>query len=159
MFRPRAGKGGEVEFSAWLRTADISNGGCFLESTFTLRAGLAIEMEFGWPGLERKIHVAGEILRVIGGEPARRSGGHSGFAIRFTQFFGKSEIWLRAHLAKGGLYEFIAEFLQEEVNPGATPSIEQLAELVMRWGDLFRSRWSRWREKAAPRLRPPLPVA
>jgi hypothetical protein len=57
----------------------------------------------------------------------------SGFAIRFTEFHGDSEIFLRTFLAKGDLRGFVEEFARKSLGGVSPDDYPKLVELVVRW--------------------------
>ncbi len=118
------------DFSAHIRTVDVSSGGAFLESTFFLKKGIEVELELAWPELRQPICAAAEVVRVV---DHPRSGQPSGFAVRFVRFHDKSDVLLRMQLTRGDLLRFVEKFVRDQMKNKATSDPELLAELVIRW--------------------------
>lgn len=119
----------DVMFQASVGTIDISVGGVFLESTFFLKKGLKIELEIELPDMDRKVHMSGQVARIID-DPDK---GTTGFAIRFTEYHGEAEIYLRAFLTQGDMVAFVEQYGKEILPKLPNRDRPKLVELIVRW--------------------------
>lgn len=130
IFRPSGGGRKGVDFQAGVKTRDISAGGMFIASTFFLKKGAQVEIEFELPPATEPLRASGEIAHIVD-DPA--AGKASGFAIRFTKFHGDTEIYLRAFLVRGDLHKFVSSFASKHLGTLPVRDHIKLVEMILRW--------------------------
>ena len=133
LFKPGRTKQQTVDFTAWVNSLNMSVGGVYLESTFFLKKGLAVELEFSLPKIEEPIRVSGVVVHVVQEKQVRPANTPSGFAIRFTKFHGDADVYLRAFLARGDLYHFVASFVAKALPKLKEEDLPKLVEMIVRW--------------------------
>jgi hypothetical protein len=127
IFKNAKGAKKGVDFQASVKTRDISAGGMFIASTFFLKKGAEVEVEFKLPPAPMPLHVTGEILH------PSDSPGRTGFAIRFTEFHGDAEIYLRAFLVRGDVHNFVSSFAAKNLSSVPRADHIKLVEMIIRW--------------------------
>ncbi|MHB1845764.1 MAG: PilZ domain-containing protein [Deltaproteobacteria bacterium] len=127
-----AGPGGK-SFQATLPTIDVSLGGIFFQSEFSLRLGSELRVAFAVPGDEREIEAEGVVVRVEQYDDRRRTG-RNGFAVRFTRFEGDGAIALASLFLAPKAREFASRWLKERSRAHkARPELASLVDLLIAW--------------------------
>ncbi len=129
-------------FHATLPTANISVGGLFLQSTFFLKLGTKLEVELRLPPQDRVVKVKGVVMRVeTAGNEAQ-----TGFAIRFTEYVGDSEVVLATHFLAPVLEAFLKTYTKERRLKASPEYLAQTADVLSAWelykGQLGGDVWS-----------------
>lgn len=114
-------------FQAALPTSNISIGGMFLSSTFFLKLGTQLEVTLSLSS--RDVHVRGEVVRVETAGPQ----GHSGFALRFTEYLEGSEVVLATHFLSPILRDFLGEYASEQGFKASDEYVAQSVDLLAAW--------------------------
>jgi hypothetical protein len=114
-------------FEAALPTSNISIGGMFLTSTFFLKLGTQLEVTLSLG--TRDVHVKGEVVRVETAGP----GGHSGFALRFTEYMDGSEVVLATHFLSPILRDFLGDYADEHGFKASNEYVAQSVDLLAAW--------------------------
>ena len=108
--RLTAGPGGR-SFQAVLPSIDVSLGGIFFQSEFSLRIGSELRVSFELPGDGRPVEAEGVVVRIEQYD-ARRPGGRNGFAVRFTRFEGDGALILASLFLAPRAREFASRWLR-----------------------------------------------
>ncbi len=114
-------------FEASLATANISIGGMFLASTFFLKLGTQLDVTLTLSG--REVHVKGEVVRI----ETSGAGGHSGFALRFTEYLDGSEVVLATHFLSPVLREFLGVYAKEHGFKPSDDYVSHSVDLLAAW--------------------------
>lgn len=120
-------------FEAYVETADVSFGGAFFTSHFFLKPGLELDVEFTLPHDERVIHARGLIVRevrVAHGET------ETGFAVRFTRYFGDAKSILATYFLHFDLDDFLDDYLTNRQRRAPTEK-ESMREALIAW-EIFK---------------------
>ena len=118
-------------FDAILPTGNISVGGIFFESTFFLKLGAELNVEFSMPPHHRKVHARGPVVRVENLEISGRT--RSGFAIRFEEYFDSSEVVLANYFLAPVLREFIQGYARKNKVKLAQADADNLVDVLAAW--------------------------
>ncbi len=116
-------------FEASLPTANISVGGMFLESTFFLKLGTMLDVTLELPPHGRTVHARGQVVRVETLSP----NGHSGFALRFTEYLEGSEVVLATYFLAPILREFIQEYARQHRLNAGPEYVSRTADVLAAW--------------------------
>lgn len=116
-------------FEASLPTANISVGGMFLESTFFLKLGTLLDVELELPPHGRTVHARGQVVRVETMSP----NGHSGFALRFTEYLDGSEVVLATYFLAPVLREFIQDYAKQHRMRAEPEYVARTADILAAW--------------------------
>lgn len=116
-------------FHATLPTANISVGGLFLQSTFFLKLGTRLELELRLPPQDRVVKVKGVVMRV---ESAGRDE-QTGFAIKFTEYVGDSEVVLATHFLAPVLKKFLLQYTKERRLSASPEYLAHTADVLSAW--------------------------
>ncbi len=171
---------GEREFEATVYSKDISVSGIFLATTFYLKPGLELDLEFKMPNDERVVRVRGVIVREVHFDDRRPGETISGFALRFTEYYADAKTALAASFLIVELDDFIDDYLTRRSRKPRDER-EQLKDVLIAWEvgkldlsegeeDLLQGRLKVDKEgrilrrdsgtpRAAPARRPALPPA
>lgn len=126
-------KDGERRFSASLRAEDLSVSGAFLQSTFFLPVGTQLRVRFT---LEAEngdpVEARAEIVRIEQPDP-RTGQGRSGLAIRFIEFFEKTEVTLARLFLGERLTEFARDYLQSKRARTLNSELERVVDALAAW--------------------------
>jgi hypothetical protein len=133
-------------FHATLPTANISVGGLFLQSTFFLKLGTRLEVELRLPPQDRVVKVKGTVMRV----ETAGSDAQTGFAIRFTEYLGDSEVVLATHFLGPVLKAFLLKYTKERRLSASPEYLAHTADVLSAWelhkGQLGGDVWAATRE-------------
>lgn len=120
------------KFSATPRSTNVSVSGAFLNTTFFLPIGTELMVSFTLEGDESMVEARAEIVREE--RPNNRSGeGRSGVGIRFTEFFGQSEVWLARLFLEEQLATFVKKYLQSARARSLDDETERIVDAVAAW--------------------------
>lgn len=122
-------------FHATLPTANISVGGLFLQSTFFLKLGTRLEVELRLPPKDRVVKVKGVVMRV----ETAGSDSQTGFAIKFTEYLGDSEVVLATHFLGPVLKAFLLDYAKERRITASPEYLAHTADVLSAW-ELFKGR-------------------
>lgn len=131
-------------FEATLRTRDISVSGVFFHSTFFLKVGALLDVEFSLPH-GRPVHARGRVVRV---ESLDEKGAtRSGFAVKFEEYFEGSDVALANHFLAPQLRDFVREYGKRHKTPLTGAQLEQAVDILAAWelskmNDDSESPWS-----------------
>jgi hypothetical protein len=121
---------GKKQLDAVVSSANISVGGVFFESTFFLKLGQQLWVEFELPRDGRKVRAKGTVVRHERIDERRRS--KSGFAVRFTEFADGSDVVLATHFLAPQLREFVVGYLRRRAHDKRELG-EQMVDLLSAW--------------------------
>jgi hypothetical protein len=107
-------------------------GGLFVESSFLLKQGTAVEVELELPDIEQVVRAAGRVVNRVEDDRAGDTGKPRGFAIELTELRGSSEIALRAYLAAGDMFAFVESFIAR-LPKLSRRDVPHLVEMIVRW--------------------------
>jgi hypothetical protein len=126
-------KEGDKRFSATLNAENLSVSGVFLASTFFLPVGTELRVRFTLEAEDGDpVEARGEIVRQESVD--ERSGkGRSGFAIRFTEFFEKTEVTLARLFLAERLTEFAGDYLQSKRARSLNSELERVVDALAAW--------------------------
>ena len=116
-------------FEASLPTSNISVGGMFLESTFFLKMGTMLDVMLELPPHGRTVHARGQVVRIESISP----GGHSGFALRFTEYLDGSEVVLATYFLAPVLREFIQMYAKQHKLHATPEYVNRTADILAAW--------------------------
>ena len=119
-------------FEASLPTANISVGGMFLESTFFLKIGTQLDVTLELPPHGRTVHARAQVVR-IETLASDSSQGHSGFALRFTEYLEGSEVVLATYFLAPVLREFIQAYAKQHRLQASNDYINHTADVLAAW--------------------------
>jgi hypothetical protein len=118
-------------FEATLETHNISVGGIFFESTFFLKLGSELHVEFSMPPHRRVVHAKGTVVRVekidTGGQT------RTGFAIKFEEYFDSSEVVLANYFLAPVLREFINGYAKRNKLKMPPAESDHLVDVLAAW--------------------------
>jgi hypothetical protein len=138
-------------FHATLSTANISVGGLFLKSTFFLKLGTRLEVELRLPPQDRVVKVKGVVMRVESAGDEQKTG----FAIKFTEYLGDSEVVLATHFLGPVLRAFLIEYAKEKRLTASPEYLAHTADVLSAWelykADLGGDVWALTRETPGPK--------
>ena len=119
-------------FSARLRSVNLSVSGAFLESTFFLPVGTELNATFQLDETGAAIEASAVIVRHE--QPDPRSGeGRSGFAIRFLDFFGRTEVTLARLFVGARLHAFAEDYLRSERARSLSTELDRVVDALAAW--------------------------
>jgi len=127
-----ASEDGQPRFSARLRSVNVSVSGAFLESTFFLPIGTQLHAAFALEGGGPPIEANVEIVRQEQADPATGQG-RSGFAVRFLEFFGRTEVTLAKLFVGEHLRSFAEEYLASERARSLRSELDRVVDALAAW--------------------------
>jgi hypothetical protein len=116
---------------ATLPTTNISVGGIFLESTFFLKMGMAVDVELELPPHNRTVRARGTVVRVKPLTPNSRS--TSGFAIKFLEFIDGTELLLANYFLAPVLREFLVKYARRHRFEASEEYLSHTADVLAAW--------------------------
>lgn len=137
--KPGAKKGTSSSLEATLETRDISMTGVFFESTFFLKMGAPVQVQFTLPGDKRLIAVDGVIVREDrpddrgGATGFGRAAVRSGFAVHFTSFVDDSAVVLASLFLAPRVKTFIDRYLRGRRDQEFESEADSLVDAVVGW--------------------------
>jgi hypothetical protein len=126
------GEENDRKFSATLHSINVSVSGAFLETTFFLPIGTEIQVRFTLEGDEDPVEARAEIMREDRAG-ARGGDGRSGIGIRFTEFFGQTEVWLARLFLEEQLAVFVRKYLSSNRAKSLNDETERIIDAVAAW--------------------------
>ncbi|MEL6546108.1 MAG: PilZ domain-containing protein [Myxococcota bacterium] len=125
---------GKNQFEAFLHTSDVSFGGAFFTSKFFLKPGMELEVEFTLPHDDRVVHSRGLIVREVRLDGQSESA--TGFAVRFTEYFGDSKSILATYFLHFDLDDFLDDYLNRRQRRAGDEKT-RIREAVIAW-EIFK---------------------
>jgi len=126
------GEGEDLRFSATLSSYNLSVSGAFLLSTFFLPAGTEVNVRFQLEPKEAPVLARAEILRRERTDP-RTGQGRTGLAIRFTEFFGQTEVTLAKLFLGERLRGFAEHYLTSKRAVSLRSELERVIDALAAW--------------------------
>lgn len=121
-------KDDDTRFSATLQSANLSVSGVFLESTFFLRIGQEVHVEFEMPEEENPLVKArATIVR------DQRDRDQSGFALRFNEFYEQTEATLAKVFLGERLRTFAGEYMKSRRAKEMRNELDRLTDALAAW--------------------------
>jgi hypothetical protein len=124
-------KDGKREFDAYVRSTDISLSGVFFASTFLLKVGTAMDLEFQMPHDTRVVRVCGTVTREVRLDETTPAGTQTGFAIRFVSYGKNAKIVLAFSFLAADLDGFLTIYAHDHSVPRAETL--RLREAIVSW--------------------------
>ncbi|QRN94287.1 PilZ domain-containing protein [Archangium violaceum] len=121
---------GARRFTATLRSANVSVGGAFLESTFFLPLDTELRVRFS---LEEGAAPVEARARIVREQRPRREDEPSGFGIRFEEFYGQTEVSLARLFLDMRLRTFAEEYLRSNRARGLPNELERVVDALAAW--------------------------
>ncbi|HYO59685.1 PilZ domain-containing protein [Archangium sp.] len=121
---------GDRRFTATLRSANVSVGGAFLESTFFLPLDTEFRVRFS---LEPGTAPVEARARIVREQRPRREDEPSGFGIRFEEFYGQTEVSLARLFLDMRLRTFAEEYLRSNRARGLPNELERVVDALAAW--------------------------
>jgi hypothetical protein len=122
--------GGQRRFTATLRSANVSVGGAFLESTFFLPLDTELRVRFS---LEPGAAPVEARARIVREQRPRREDEPTGFGIRFEEFYGQTEVSLARLFLDMRLRTFAEEYLRSNRARGLPNELERVVDALAAW--------------------------
>lgn len=123
----------ERMLEAVLATRDLSMTGVFFESTFFLKVGSVVRVEFTLPSDNRLIRVMGSIVREERAERTQTPKGvRSGFAVHFSEFVDDSAVVLASLFLAPRVREFVTDYLSVRRKDTRSEN-DRLVDVVVAW--------------------------
>ncbi|WNG38576.1 PilZ domain-containing protein [Archangium minus] len=123
-------EGGARRFTATLRSANVSVGGAFLESTFFLPMDTEFRVRFS---LEEGAAPVEARARIVREQRPRREDEPTGFGIRFEEFYAQTEVSLARLFLDMRLRTFAEEYLRSNRARGLPNELERVVDALAAW--------------------------
>ncbi|MGI5862963.1 MAG: PilZ domain-containing protein [Myxococcales bacterium] len=123
---------GLPRFAASLRSVNLSVSGAFLASTFFLPVGTELQAAFRLDPAGSEIQALVEIVRAVRPE-ARTGESGSGFAVRFVEFFGRTEVTLARLFVGARLHAFAEEYLRSDRARSLGSELDRIVDALAAW--------------------------
>lgn len=125
-------KGQKKTLEAVLETRDVSMTGVFFESTFFMKVGTKVQVQFSLPGEKRQIIADGSIVRE---ERAAAPGKavRSGFAVHFSDFVADSAVVLASLFLAPRVKRFVETYLRSRREEDLRTEQDRLIDVVVGW--------------------------
>ena len=121
-------KDGDRCFSATLPSKNLSVSGAFLSSTFFLPVGTELRVRFELEAENNDpVDARAEVVRQDTTE------GHSGMALRFVEFFDKTEVTLARLFLAERLTSFADDYLSSKRAKSLTSELERVVDALAAW--------------------------
>lgn len=121
---------GDRRFTATLRSANVSVGGAFLESTFFLPMDTELRVRFSLEPGSAPVEARARIVRE---QRPRREDELTGFGIRFEEFYGQTEVSLARLFLDMRLRTFAEEYLRSNRARGLPNELERVVDALAAW--------------------------
>ncbi len=121
---------GDRRFTATLRSANVSVGGAFLESTFFLPLDTELRVRFSLESGGAPVEARARIVRE---QRPRREDEPSGFGILFEEFYGQTEVSLARLFLDMRLRTFAEEYLRSNRARGLPNELERVVDALAAW--------------------------
>lgn len=131
-FECRIGEKPDLKFSASLTSRNLSVSGAFLESSFFLPIGTELRVSFVLEDSAEPVEARAQIAREERPDP-RTAGGRSGFAIRFVEFFGQTEVTLARLFLGEQLRAFAGDYLGSRRAKSLTSELDRVVDALAAW--------------------------
>ncbi len=118
-------------FQASLSSENLSVSGAFLESSFFLPVGTELRVSFELDESDEPVQARAQIIREE--RPDRNGQGKSGFAIRFVEFFGQTEVTLARLFLGEQLRAFGQTYLSSKRARSLTSEIDRVVDALAAW--------------------------
>lgn len=126
-------KDGDRRFSATLRAENLSVSGAFLNSTFFLPVGTQLRVRFTLEAEDGDpVDARAEVVRLEHLDP-RTGEGRSGIAIRFIEFFEKTEVTLARLFLAERLTAFANDYLESKRARTRNSELERVVDALAAW--------------------------
>ncbi len=125
------GDGPDVRFSATLFSRNLSVSGAFLESTFFLPVGTLVNASFPLDPKDEPVRARAEVLRRD--ESVKPIPGLSGIAVRFTEFFGQTEVALAKLFLGDRLRDFAERYLASKRAVSLRSELDRVIDALAAW--------------------------
>lgn len=124
---------GQMRFSATLSSENLSVSGAFLSSTFFLPVGTELRVRFTLEAENNDpVEARAEIIRIETPDP-RGGATRSGFAIRFVEFYEKTEVTLARLFLSERLTDFATDYLQSKRARSLSSELERVVDALAAW--------------------------
>ncbi len=126
------GEGADRTFSATLRSYNLSVSGAFLHSTFFLPIGTEFRASFQVDPEEEPVLARAELVR----EDRPNSAGserHTGFGIRFLEFYSQTEVTLAKLFLGHKLRAFAQSYLQSKRARALDGELDRVVDALAAW--------------------------
>ncbi len=123
---------GKHTFEATVQTVDISLTGVFFASTFFLKAGTELDLQFQMPNDERTVRARGIIVREVRIDEAGGAKTRSGFAMRFTNYYDDAKTVLATSFLVAQLDEFVHDYLKRRTKKPKS-ELDSLRDVIVAW--------------------------
>ncbi|MCY1076574.1 PilZ domain-containing protein [Archangium lansingense] len=121
---------GDRRFTATLRSANVSVGGAFLESTFFLPMDTELRVRFSLEPGAAPVEARALIVRE---QRPRREDEPTGFGIRFEEFYGQTEVSLARLFLDMRLRTFAEDYLRSNRARGLPNELERVVDALAAW--------------------------
>ncbi len=129
-FKLWKGEEPDLRFQATLTSDNLSVSGAFLSSTFFLPVGTELRTSFQL-GEEEPVQARAVIVREE--RPDRQGKGRSGFALRFVEFYGQTEVTLARLFLGHQLQEFAKSYLESGRAKSLRSELERVIDALAAW--------------------------
>lgn len=127
------GKDPDVRFSATLFSRNLSVSGAFLESTFFLPVGTLVDATFPLDPQEEPVRARAEVLRRHDASKAQAGPASTGIAVRFTEFFGQTEVTLAKLFLGDRLRDFAERYLVSKRAVSLHRELDRVIDALAAW--------------------------
>jgi hypothetical protein len=117
-----------THFDATLPTRNISLSGVFLESSYFLKVGQSVELELRVPPQDRVVQLRCRVVRV---ETSGRA--TNGFALKFEDYLGNSELVLKSFLLDPVLRDFVVAYAKKNDVDTDEEYLTHVVDLLAEW--------------------------
>ena len=135
---------GASQFEATLSTTNVSVGGVFFESTYFLKIGQSLHVEFALPGTAKKVCAKGHVVRIESRDEGGRS--KSGFAVRFDEYLESSDLVLAQYFLEPQLRGFMKEYTHRQGLKLSREQMDFVVDALAAWelekADAVANPWS-----------------
>jgi hypothetical protein len=121
---------GGRRFSARLRSINVSVSGALLSSTFFLPMGTVLKVRFALEEGTSPVEASAEIVREVRGPEEE---GLSGFALRFLDFSGQTEVALARLFLGMRLRAFTEDYLKSQRARSLPNELERVIDVMAAW--------------------------
>jgi hypothetical protein len=126
-------KGGDRRFSATLQAENLSVSGAFLRSTFFVPIGTQLKVRFTLEAEDGDpVEARAEVVRHDQPDP-RTGQGQSGLAIRFIEFYEKTEVTLARLFLSERLTAFASDYLSSKRARSLSSELERVVDALAAW--------------------------
>ena len=124
---------GQMRFSASHTSENLSVSGAFLTSTFFLPVGTELRVRFLLEAENNDpVEARAEIIRIEAPDP-RTGSTRSGIAIRFVEFYEKTEVTLARLFLSERLTDFATDYLASKRARSLSSELERVVDALAAW--------------------------